>query len=91
MLRKSMSVFILSSLLATGVAVADTLIMEGVQPQEESQHPPKGSAKSSVSESLGAPVSETQPVGEPPISSWEYDTFVVYFEYDRVLHTVAKR
>ena len=91
MLRKSMSVFILASILTAGVAVADTLIMEGVQPQEERLHPLKGSVKSSVSESLGTPVSETQPVGDPPISSWEYDTFVVYFEYDRVLHTVAKR
>jgi hypothetical protein len=86
-----MSVFILSSMLATGVAVADTLIMDGVQPQDGSQYPLKGSAKSSVSEALGEPVSETQAVGDPPISSWEYDSFVVYFEYDRVLHTVAKR
>jgi hypothetical protein len=91
MLRKSMSVFILSSMLATGVAVADTLIMDGVQPQDGSQYPLRGSVKSAVSESLGEPVSETQSVGDPPISSWEYESFVVYFEYDRVLHTVAKR
>ena len=91
MLRKSMSVFILSSLLLTGVAVADTLIMDGVQPQDGSQYPLKGSAKASVIASLGEPVSQTQAVGEPPISSWEYASFVVYFEYDHVLHTVAKR
>jgi hypothetical protein len=91
MLRKSMSVFILSSLLLTGVAVADTLIMDGVQPQDENLYPLKGSAKSSVVASLGEPVSQTQAVGDPPITSWEYGSFVVYFEYDRVLHTVAKR
>jgi hypothetical protein len=91
MLRKSMSVFILSSLLLTGVAVADTLIMDGVQPQDEKLYPLKGSAKSSVAASLGEPVSQTQAVGDPPITSWEYGSFVVYFEYDRVLHTVAKR
>jgi hypothetical protein len=91
MLRKSMSVFILSSLLLTGVAVADTLVMDGVQPQDGSLYPMKGSVKSSVVASLGEPVSQSQPVGDPPISSWEYDAFVVYFEYDRVLHTVAKR
>ena len=91
MLRKSMSAIILSTLLLTGVAVADTLIMDGVQPQDGSQYPLKGSVKSSVIESLGEPVSQTQSVGDPPISSWEYDSFVVYFEYDHVLHTVAKR
>jgi len=86
-----MSVFILSSLLLTGVAVADTLIMDGVQPQDGNQYPLKGSVKPSVITSLGEPVSQTQAVGEPPISSWEYASFVVYFEDDRVLHTVAKR
>jgi hypothetical protein len=91
MLRKSMSAIFVSSLLVTGVAFGDTLIMDGVQPQEDGQYPAKGSAKSSVIESLGEPTSQAQPVGDPPITSWDYGSFVVYFEYDRVLHTVAKR
>jgi hypothetical protein len=36
-------------------------------------------------------LSKNSSVGEPPISSWEYEPFVVYFEYDRVIHSVAKR
>ncbi|MCP3999785.1 MAG: hypothetical protein GY727_02625 [Gammaproteobacteria bacterium] len=91
MLQKSMFVFILSSLLLTGITVANTLIIDGVQPTDGSQYPLKGSAKASVLALLGEPLSKTQAVGEPPISSWEYTSFVVYFEYDHVLHTVAKR
>ena len=30
-------------------------------------------------------------VGEPPISRWVYADFVVFFEYDRVIHAVIKR
>ena len=28
-------------------------------------------------------------VGEPPITRWEYPGFVVYFEHNIVVHTVA--
>ena len=30
-------------------------------------------------------------VGDPPITTWEYTDFLVYFEYDRVIHSVSKR
>jgi hypothetical protein len=30
------------------------------------------------------------PVGEPPITRWDYDKFVVVFEYNRVIHSVTK-
>ncbi len=42
----------------------------------------------SVEEKFGAPESIKGPVGEPPISVWEYSGYSVYFEYDLVIHTV---
>jgi hypothetical protein len=44
-----------------------------------------------VESTFGSPVSKKAAVGDPPISSWEYPTMTVYFEYDRVIHAVVKR
>ena len=50
--------------------------------------PALGTTKEAVREQLGAPENRVPPVGDPPISSWIYDEFIVYFEHDRVLHSV---
>lgn len=50
--------------------------------------PPRGVTKSEVRERLGEPRRRVAAVGDPPISRWVYDQFTVYFEYDRVLHSV---
>jgi hypothetical protein len=31
---------------------------------------------------------EHPPVGQPPITRWDYRTFSVYFEYDHVVNSV---
>jgi hypothetical protein len=85
-----MSAALVSLGLATSAALADTLIVEGIQ-KDASQQPERGLSKTAVSSKWGEPAAQSDAVGEPPISSWEYDGFVVYFEYDNVLHTVAKR
>lgn len=72
-------------------ALADSLIAEGIDPADASQTPNRGIDKSTVASDLGDPINQMEPVGEPPISSWEYSDFVVFFENDKVLHTVAKR
>jgi hypothetical protein len=45
----------------------------------------------SVETNFGAPNAKEAAIGDPPISRWEYNDFVVFFEYDRVIHAVAKR
>lgn len=50
--------------------------------------PERGTTKSQVRAALGAPGKKVPPVGEPPISRWIYDEFIVYFERNRVLHSV---
>jgi hypothetical protein len=38
---------------------------------------------------FGAPSLQQSAVGEPPITRWDYPGFVVFFEHDRVIHSVA--
>jgi len=92
MLRKSIAVFILVFSWAAAAAAADTLVIDGIAAQGSSAAgPQRGLSQQTVAADWGQPLSKTAPVGEPPISSWEYKPFVVYFEYDRVIHSVAKR
>ena len=54
------------------------------------QTPRTGISKQSVQDQYGSPMETSGPVGEPPITTWEYDQFTVYFEYDHVIHSVVK-
>jgi hypothetical protein len=47
-------------------------------------------SKSEVIRQFGEPVTKTEPVGTPPISTWDYEQFTVYFEYEHVIHSVVK-
>lgn len=76
---------------AFGASSADTLDMEGVAPAANSGRPTAGMTAASVESKFGAPQSKEAAVGDPPISRWDYQDFVVYFEYDRVIHAVIKR
>ena len=76
---------------AFGTGSAETLDMEGVAPGSASGHPTRGMTAASVESKFGAPQSKEAPVGDPPISRWDYRDFVVFFEYDRVIHAVVKR
>ncbi len=53
--------------------------------------PTRGMTMKKVEASWGAPAMRRSPVGDPPITRWEYPDFVVYFEHDRVIHAVLKR
>lgn len=52
--------------------------------------PRTGLSRATVRQKFGDPASTSGPVGDPPISQWHYDRFVVYFEYDHVIHAVAR-
>ena len=52
--------------------------------------PTTGMSKTQVQSFFGDPVEMKGAVGDPPISRWIYEDFVVYFEYDHVVHTVLK-
>ncbi len=76
-------------LLAFGTAYADTLKMGGASAGDN--RPSRGMTQAKVESTYGSPVNVKAPVGDPPITRWEYQDFIVYFEYDKVIHAVAKR
>ena len=73
------------------VASAQTLDMQGMAPSDDNARPTRGMTQASVESKFGVPDSKQAPVGEPPITRWDYKEFVVFFEYDRVIHAVVRR
>lgn len=76
---------------SSSLAVADVLrIPVGSQGIEQSsvELPERGMSAATVSARWGQPVARRDPVGEPPISRWDYPAFSVYFEGDIALHAV---
>ena len=76
---------------AWGTAGADTLQMQGTTASQGDGRPSRGMTQASVESRYGAPAAVKAPVGDPPITRWEYSEFIVYFEYDKVIHAVRKR
>jgi hypothetical protein len=77
-----------------GSAGADTLDMRGTDSAsrfEEAGKPTRGMSQARVEANFGTPQSRVSPVGDPPITRWEYESFVVFFEYDKVIHSVTRR
>jgi hypothetical protein len=58
---------------------------------DQAGKPTRGMTQQSVEASFGSPQNARQAIGEPPITRWEYANFVVFFEYDKVIHAVTKR
>jgi len=73
------------------VAQADSLAIAPKAEQVQApRHPAPGSRMDQVEQSLGSPVRKLDAVGDPPITRWVYPDFIVYFEYQLVLHTVRR-
>jgi hypothetical protein len=70
---------------------ADVLIIDEVRQAGRMALPQNGQSKADVEAKFGAPAQKQSAVGDPPISSWKYDTYSVYFEYDLVLSTVLHK
>jgi hypothetical protein len=81
-----------AALALSGPALADELQVPN--PAASSDKPTSGMSMQSVEAKYGAPSRRVPAVGggtaaQPPITRWEYPGFVVYFENDRVIHTVV--
>lgn len=70
------------------LAAADVLLIEEVRQVERMDVPHNGRTMVQVEARYGAPANRRGPIGDPPITQWEYERWSVYFEYDRVLFTV---
>jgi hypothetical protein len=75
-----------------GMSSVSAQTLDMVNPPQASTSmgtPDRGMLKSQVERKFGAPTERVAAVGNPPISQWVYPTFIVYFEYDHVIHAVA--
>lgn len=78
--------------LFSGAGYADTVVIPlGQQGQAWGVESPRtGMRKAHVEEKFGQPLERSGPVGTPPIYTWDYEQFTVYFEGDHVIHSVVK-
>lgn len=70
-------------------AGADTLLVDTQPEAYQIAIPARGSTMGEVENRFGAADTRLDAVGEPPITRWIYPSFIVYFEYDRVIHSVV--
>jgi hypothetical protein len=78
------------------LAQADTLLVDRVKQERGLGVPSRGMTMSQVERRYGAPRDKLAPAGgdtrlHPVINRWVYDSYIVYFERDRVISSVASR
>jgi|HigsolmetaGSP11D_1036233.scaffolds.fasta_scaffold00152_7 hypothetical protein len=92
-MRKLIALVSLLAISASPLALADTLMIEKVSSDAATaaQRPSRGMTMKQVAARYGEPAQKLPAVGNPPITRWVYDDYTVYFEHDKVLHSVAQR
>jgi hypothetical protein len=87
---RSLTILFLGLSLICSISYADILKMENTEPTvvEMDNRPSRGMSQDQVMDLFGEPAAQTAAIGEPPISSWNYSGFTVFFEHQRVIHTV---
>ena len=81
--------FISLLLIASTNLQADRLTIPGhFESNSVTVMPKRGSSMEQVLSDFGEPERRIPPIGEPPITEWDYGDFRVYFEYRTVLHSV---
>jgi hypothetical protein len=81
-------ILLLTALATATPALAETLSTDTGNPVAAGDRPNRGSTMATVQGRFGEPTNRHATVGEPPITRWDYPQFSVYFEPDRVLHSV---
>ncbi len=76
---------------AVSAARAETIVVnDKVMVRESSiSRPQRGMRMEQVEREFGQPSTRHPTVGKPPITRWDYPQFSVFFEGDRVIHTVV--
>ena len=90
-----------TSVMPEDAATPETGVMpeDSVAPEEEAAPtvkkqtfsvtlPGRGMTMEQVEERFGAPLKKNPAVGKPPITTWDYGKFTVYFEDRYVIHAV---
>ena len=77
----------LATLAVTAMAMT-TPALGDPGPAPSADRPERGLHMRALEARYGAPTTRYDAVGKPPITRWDYPTFIVYFEGDRVIHAV---
>jgi hypothetical protein len=77
-------------------ASAEVLLLDAIEhePPNSSQgmlRPHNGQSMATVEAQFGKPQASRGPVGDPPITSWDYPDYTVYFEHNLVITSVVHR
>jgi len=86
----------LAALAAGSLAHAETLLVDRVKQERAMDSPRRGMTMAQVESRFGPPKDKMAPAGgdaplHPVINRWVYDRYIVYFERDRVISSVAAR
>ncbi|MGB5260673.1 MAG: hypothetical protein WBO34_09145 [Gammaproteobacteria bacterium] len=96
-ITRPVALFLSLFLLISGPAAADVLLVDSMQSAPALQTPSAGTSMASVRQGYGSPLTEYPTVStaggplQPPITRWDYSGFSVFFENDRVIHSVVHR
>lgn len=70
-------------------ALAETIKIPGhVESNIQLELPKRGDTMDNIRFKFGNPNKELFPVGNPPITQWQYEGFNVYFEHQHVIHAI---
>ena len=90
MKRAAFALGLLLGIVGQPTAHADRLLNTAAQTDSGPPvDPVRGATMNQVKRHFGIPARIFPPVGEPPITRWAYPQFVVYFERQWVIHSVA--
>ena len=82
---------LLSLCFASSGLLAETLSIIN-QPENSADgvlRPERGMKMQQVESNYGSPLSINPAIGEPPITSWVYEKYTVYFEGEYVIHAAT--
>lgn len=89
-MRRLVGLMMLFGMLSlAGIAIADVLTLQANAARDIAR-PSRGMSMARVVEQFGEPLEKYPAVGKPPITRWDYADFSVFFEYQHVVHAVAK-
>ena len=86
----------LASFACASFVHAETLLVDRVKQERSMDTPNRGMTMAQVEHTFGPPKDKMAPAGgdaprHPVINRWVYDRYIVYFERDRVINSVALR
>ena len=90
-LASVLAVALLALATHAGVARSETIATDDQVSviQSDIARPSRGMTMQKVEAKFGAPAERHPAVGTPAITRWDYQSFSVFFENDRVIHAVV--